>query len=136
MLRRITRWSGKDGWLFVAGIASSSTAFIAWCSGNDGTNSTTTDSSSSSGSGGEGVGGVSSSSGSAGAGGGSSASCTNDPSTAANTQAVVDAVNALIATLSATEKTAIQYDLTLANAQNGPIFRQRSSKETGSELRI
>jgi hypothetical protein len=52
-----------------------------------------------------------------GTGDGSSSACTNDPATTSNTAAVVDAANALLAKLTATQKTSIQYDSTLANAR-------------------
>jgi hypothetical protein len=45
------------------------------------------------------------------------AGCTNDPATAGNTAAVVDAANALFDKLTAAQKTTIQLAATLANAQ-------------------
>lgn len=113
MLRGFTRWIQKDQWLLLAGIVGLSSVLIASCSGDDGSSSNSTSSSSGSSTGGEGGSG-----GSGGNGGsGGSASCVNDPATAANTQAVVTAVNALTAALTDTQKTTIQYDVTLANAQ-------------------
>lgn len=126
MLKRVIQWTHKDRWLLVAGMTGLCAAFIASCSGDNETNSTSSSSSSSSGStggeGGSGGGASSSSSGSAGSGGGSAANCTNDPSTAANTQEVVTAVNALVATLTSAQQTAIQYDLTLTNAEKWSNF--------------
>jgi hypothetical protein len=50
-------------------------------------------------------------------GGGVSGACTNDPATATNTAAVVDAANALLDKLTAAQKTTVQLTATLANAQ-------------------
>lgn len=115
MLKGFARWIQKDQWLLLAGIAGLSTVLIASCSGDDGSSSNSTSSSSGSSGNGGSAGSSSSSTGNGGSGG--SAACANDPSTAVNTQAVVAAVNAFLETLTAAQRTSIQYDLTLANAQ-------------------
>ncbi|MEW5852789.1 MAG: DUF3500 domain-containing protein [Myxococcota bacterium] len=97
--------------------------------GNTSSSSSSTSSSSSSSS----TGGTTSSSGASGSGG--TADCTNSATTFDNTAAVVGAANALLAALTEEQRTAIQYETTLANAQqwsNFPItFVQRNGVRIG-----
>lgn len=102
---------------------SSSTGGSSGSSGTSGSAGSSSGSSGSSGSAGSsgsssgtsGSGGASGTSGTAGSAG--SAGCTADPSTASNTEAVVQAANALLAKLTTEQQSAIQYDVALANAR-------------------
>jgi hypothetical protein len=111
--------ASNEGITTATGSAGSGGAAATGSSGSGGATTTT-------GSGGSAGGGATAG---AGAGGGASADsgsptsdggvsgCTNDPATAGNTAAVVDAANALLDKLTATQKATIQLAATLANAQ-------------------
>lgn len=63
-----------------------------------------------------------------------SADCTNDPSTAANTAAVVAATNAFVTSLTSAQQTTVKYDKTLANAQKWSNFPTTFVARNGVKL--
>lgn len=106
-VRRTHWWSDERGPLLAGLLGLCGVTFFA-CSGDDGSTATSETGSSASGSG---------SSTSSGTGGSTTADCESDPATEANTAAVVDAANALLAALTVDQQTSIKYEKTLANAQ-------------------
>jgi len=65
---------------------------------------------------------------------GVAAGCTSDPTTAANTAAVVAATNTFVAALTTAQQTTVKYDKTLANAQGWSNFPTTFVKRNGVKL--
>lgn len=113
-------------WAGLAGLIMAS----AFACGDDKTNATTSSGSTSSGA----TESTGSTAGSTASGGSTGAACVKDASTAENTAAVVAAANALVATLTSAQQTAIKYDKTLANAEQWSNFPAGVVKRNGVRI--